>query len=202
MFARFSQLVCNQVLQLPELERHHLPVAVLRDHMGIISVRLDIDQPCRGYPQQLRSGRYDDVRVQCFSLIDDKVTLFSGYAARAFRNLYEMNGYRMNSVFSELAQEVLEDFRLAGEGKEEAVHGTPEVRRVADVVGIAPRHVPAIDQIQRRKDIGRYGNGNQVDVDSHLRIEQDGGEEDGGNCARCADSIVGDVILVLEQIAE
>ena len=103
---------------------------------------------------------------------------------------------------SELAQEITEDSRVAGDGEEEAIDGAPEVRRVADVVGASTRHVPAVKQVERREDVGGYGDGDQIDEDAHLRIEQDGGEEDGGNGAGRAHSVVGDVIPVLEEVAD
>ena len=60
-----------------------------------------------------------------------------------------------------------EDGGAAGEGEEEAVDGAPEVGGVADVVDVAFSHVPAVEQVQRRKDVARNGQWNHEDVDSH-----------------------------------
>jgi len=39
---------------------------------------------------------------------------------------------------------------------EEAIDGAPEMGSVADVVGIALGHIPAIEQVERREDVAGY----------------------------------------------
>ena len=96
----------------------------------------------------------------------------------------------------------MEDIRAADQREEEAVDGSPEVGGVADVVHVAPGHVPAVQQIQRREDITRYRIGNQVDVDAHLGLKQDAGKEDGRYSAGGAHSVVVPVVPVLHEVPD
>ena len=73
----------------------------------------------------------------------------------------------------------LYDHKETDEGEGKAVEGAPEVSGVAYVVHIALGHIPAVKQVERGEDVAGDGDGNQVDVDAHLGLEQDGGEQDG-----------------------
>ena len=88
------------------------------------------------------------------------------------------------------------------EGEEEAVDGTPEVGGVSDVVGAAPGHVPAVEQVERREDVARYGDGNQVDINAHGGLEEDAGEEDGRHGAGRAHGVVAGVVAELHEVAD
>ena len=88
------------------------------------------------------------------------------------------------------------------EREDEAVDGTPEVGGVADVVGAAAGHVPAVEQVERSEDVSRHGDGNQVDIDSHGRLEEDAGEEDGRHGAGCAHGVVAGVVAELDEVAD
>ncbi len=74
---------------------------------------------------------------------------------------------------------MVEDGGAADEGEGQAVEGAPEVGGVAYVVHIALGHIPAVKQVERGEDVAGDGDGNQVDVDTHLWFEQYGGEQDG-----------------------
>jgi len=85
---------------------------------------------------------------------------------------------------------------------EEAIDGAPEMGSVADVVGIALGHIPAIEQVERREDVAGHGDGNQVDVDAHLGLEKDAGKKDGRYGSRGTYGAVIPVITVLNQIPD
>ena len=93
------------------------------------------------------------------------------------------------------------DHRLTDDRKQEPVDGSPEMGGMADVVQVAPGHVPAVEQIERREDVAGDRNGNQVDVNAHLRLEEDRCEKDGRYGTGRSEGVVADVILVLDQVA-
>ena len=74
---------------------------------------------------------------------------------------------------------MIKDVGAADQRKDQTVDCAPKMCGVADVIHIPFRHIPAVQQVQRCEYVDRNGDRNQVDVDSHLRFEQDGGEKDG-----------------------
>lgn len=94
-----------------------------------------------------------------------------------------------------------EDGGSAQEREEQSVYGAPEVGGMADVIHIAAGHVPAVQQVKRGENIAGNRNWNQEDVDAHLRLEENGREQDGRDGARCAHGIVPIVIPVFDQVA-
>ena len=73
---------------------------------------------------------------------------------------------------------------------------------MADVVHVPPGHIPAVQQVQRREDIAGNRDGNQVDVDAHLRLEEDRCEQDGRDGAGSADRIVARAVPVFYQVTD
>ena len=82
---------------------------------------------------------------------------------------------------AQLRNKVLEDVGAEDEREYQSVHGPPEVGCVAYVVHVPLGHVPAVEEVQRREYVAWNRDRDQIDVYSHLRLEEDGGEKDGGN---------------------
>ena len=99
-------------------------------------------------------------------------------------------------------KEMPEDFRTQDEREHQAIDGAPEVGGVADVIGVAPGHVPAVEQIQGCKNVSGHRDGDQVDVDTHPWLEKDAGEKDGRYGPGGTDGVVIPVIPVLDQISD
>ena len=97
---------------------------------------------------------------------------------------------------------MVEDVRPADKREQEPIDGAPEVGRMSNVVHVPFRHVPAVQEVQRRKDIAGDRDGNQIDVNPHLRLEQDGSEQDGRNRSRGAHRTVSIVVPVFDEVAD
>ena len=104
--------------------------------------------------------------------------------------------------YSELVKEMLQDVRAEKQREHKPVDCPPEVSRMADIVGVAPCHIPAVEKVQRREDEPRNRDGNKVDVDTHLRLEEDAGKEDGRYRSRRTHGAVTPVVPVLEEVPE
>ena len=97
---------------------------------------------------------------------------------------------------------MLEDVGTADQREEEAVDGAPEVGSVADVVHVAFGHVPAVQKVQRRKDVARNRDRDQVDVDAHLRLEENGRKQDGRNGSGGPYGIVVPIVLIFYKVPD
>ena len=97
---------------------------------------------------------------------------------------------------------MLEDVGAAGQRKEEAVDGAPEVGGVADVVHVALGHIPAVKEVKRCEDVARNRDGNEVDVDTHFRLKENRGEKDGRNGSGSAHSTVIPIVFILNQVPD
>ena len=62
----------------------------------------------------------------------------------------------------------MEDVGTKGQRKEETINGAPEVGGVADIIGIALGHIPAVEQVKRCEDVTGNRDGNQVDVNTRV----------------------------------
>ena len=96
---------------------------------------------------------------------------------------------------------MVEDVRPADKREQQPIYGAPEVGCMSNVVHVPFRHVPAVQEVQRCKDIAGDRDGNQIDVDPHLGFEQDGCEQDGRNCTRRPHGVVVIVVFVFYEVA-
>mgnify|MGYP006873067899 CR=1 FL=1 len=95
-----------------------------------------------------------------------------------------------------------EDGRIAHQREHQSIDRAPEVGGMADVVHVALGRPPAIQQVQRCKDVSGYRDGYQVDVDSHLRLEQDAGKKNGRHSAGSSHCVVIPVVLELDKVPD
>ena len=97
---------------------------------------------------------------------------------------------------------MVEDIRPADEWEQEPIDGAPKVGRMSDVVHVPFRHIPAVKEVKRRKDIAGERDGYQVDVDTHLRFKQDGREQDGRNRSGSPYRIISRGMLVFDKVSD
>ena len=94
-----------------------------------------------------------------------------------------------------------EDIGTAYQRESQTVDRAPEVSGMPDIVHIPFRHIPAIQKVQRREYIARNWDRNQIYEYAHLRLEQNGREQDCGNRAGSSYRIISIVILVLDKVS-
>ena len=94
-----------------------------------------------------------------------------------------------------------EDIGTAYQRESQTVDRATEVCGMPDIVHIPFRHKPAIQKVQWGEYITRDRGRNQIYEDAHLRLEQNGREQDCGNRAGSSYRIISIVILVLDKVS-